>query len=113
MPSLGAAQHHLDPFRQEALRKGFTDEIVGPHFQAEQFVDLLLLRGEKDHRQVGFLPQPPQSLHAVHARHLDIENGEIGRRSLSLMMTAILAGCHWRRREAPSPISSSRPVVGT
>src|SRR5580692_10342311 len=30
----------------------------------------------------GFLPQPTQSLHAVHARHLDIENGKIGRRSL-------------------------------
>jgi hypothetical protein len=78
MPSLGEAQHDLDPFRQEALRKGFTDEVVGPHFQAEQFIDLLLLRGEKDHRQVGFLPQPTQGLHAVHARHLDIENGEVG-----------------------------------
>src|SRR5947199_28157 len=28
------------------------------------------------------LPQPTQGLHAVHARHLDIEDGEVGRRCL-------------------------------
>jgi hypothetical protein len=27
------------------------------------------------------LPQPPQCLHTIHARHLDIEDGEIWRRS--------------------------------
>ncbi len=55
----GAAQDRLDPFDQQALGEGFADEIVGAHLQAEQFVDLLVLGGEEDHRQVGLLAQPP------------------------------------------------------
>jgi len=50
-----------------------------PHFQTEQFIYLFVLRSEKDHRQVRFLSQPTQRLHAIHARHLDIKNGEIRR----------------------------------
>ncbi len=38
----GAPQYCLDPLDQEPLRKRFADEIVGPHFEAEQFVDLLI-----------------------------------------------------------------------
>src|SRR3712207_6915507 len=38
-----------------------------------------LFRSEEDHRQVALLAKPPQQLHAVHARHLDIEHGEVGR----------------------------------
>ena len=34
----------------QEMREWFTDEVIGPHFQAEQFIDLLLLRGEKDNR---------------------------------------------------------------
>ena len=68
--------HALD---QEPLRKRFADEIVGAHFEAEQFVDLVILRGEEDHRQIGFLPEPAQKLHAVHARHFDIEDREVWR----------------------------------
>jgi hypothetical protein len=46
----GPAQQNLDAFDQKPMREWFTDEVIGPHFQAEQFIDLLLLRGEKDHR---------------------------------------------------------------
>jgi hypothetical protein len=35
---------------QKPMREWFTDEVIGPHFQAEQFIDLLFLRGEKDYR---------------------------------------------------------------
>ena len=31
----GAAQNGLDPLNQQTLRKRFTDEVVGPHFQTE------------------------------------------------------------------------------
>jgi hypothetical protein len=76
----GAAQHRLDALDQKALRERLPDEVIRAHLEAEQFVDLLVLGGEEDHRHVGFLAQPPQRLHAVHARHLDVEDGEVGRR---------------------------------
>jgi hypothetical protein len=75
-PSLGAARRNTALTR--STRKRLTDELVGAHFQAEQFVDLLFLRSEKDHRQVGFLAQPAQRLHSVHAGHLDIEDDKVG-----------------------------------
>ena len=55
------------------------DEIVGAHLEAEQFVDLFILGGQEDYRQIGLLPQPAQRFHAVHARHLDVEDREIRR----------------------------------
>ena len=76
---IGAAQDRLDPLDQQALGEGFADEIVGAHLQAEQFVDLLVLGGEEDHRQVGLLAQPTQQFHSVHARHLDVEDRHVGR----------------------------------
>ena len=74
-----AAQHRLDPLDQEPLRERLPDEVVGAHLEAEQLVDLLVLGGQEDDRQVGFLAQAPQELHAVHAGHLDVEDGEVGR----------------------------------
>jgi hypothetical protein len=56
--------------------------VVGPEVEAQDLVDLLVLGGEDDHRQVGALAQPPQHLHAVHSRHLHVEDGEVGRRLL-------------------------------
>ena len=79
IPRLRAAKHGLDPLDEKALGERFADEVVGSHFEAEQFVDLLVLRGEEDHWQLGALAQAAQQLHAVHARHLDVEDGKIGR----------------------------------
>ena len=76
---IGAAQDRLDALDEQALRERFADEIVGAHLEAEQLVDLLVLGGEEDHRQIGFLAQTPEQLHPVHARHLDIEDREVGR----------------------------------
>ncbi|MNY48427.1 hypothetical protein D3C86_1837610 [compost metagenome] len=61
------------------MREGLGDEVVGAHLQAEQFVDLFILGGEKDNRQIRLLAKTPQKLHAVHAWHLYIENGELRR----------------------------------
>ena len=97
-PSLGAAaaQYGFDTLDQQTLRKRLTDELVGAHFQAEQFVDLLILRGEKDHRQVGFLAQPAQRLHSVHAGHLNIEDDKVGEGSLEAVecRDTIGVGCN-------------------
>ena len=75
---LRTAQHGFDALDQKPLRERLADEIVGAHFEAEQFVDFLILGGQEDHRKVGFLPEPPERLHPVHARHLDIEDRKIG-----------------------------------
>ena len=47
-----AAQNRLHALDQKALGERFADEIVGAHLEAEQLVDLLVLRGQEDHRQV-------------------------------------------------------------
>ncbi|QTK80156.1 hypothetical protein AT6N2_C2571 [Agrobacterium tumefaciens] len=75
----GAAKDRLDALHQKALREGLGDEIVRAHLQAEQFVDLFILGGEEDNRQIRFLAKAPQKLHAVHAWHLDVKNGELRR----------------------------------
>ncbi len=73
----GAAQHGLDAFDQQALRERFGDEVVGAHLEPEELVDFLILGGQENHRQIGLLPQAAQKLHAVHARHLDIEDRQL------------------------------------
>ena len=50
---------------------------AGAHAQAEHLVDLVVLGGQEDHRHVGFLAQAVQQLHAVHAWHFDVQDGEI------------------------------------
>ena len=75
---LRPAQHCLHPLDQKPLRERFADEIVGAHLEPEQLVDLLVLGGEEDDGKLGALAEPAQKLHAVHARHLDVEDGEIG-----------------------------------
>jgi hypothetical protein len=77
-----AAQHRLHALDEETLGEGFADEVVRAHLEAEELVDLLVLRGQEDHRQVRFLPRRPEQLHAVHARHLDVEDREVRRRML-------------------------------
>ena len=76
---VGAAQHGLHPFEQQTLRKRLADVVVGTRIEAHQLVDLLVLGGEKNHRQIAALPQSPQQFQPVHARHLDVENGEVRR----------------------------------
>src|SRR6478672_9180666 len=77
-----AAEHRLDPFDEKPLREWLLDEVVRAHLQAEQLVDLLVLGCQEDHRHVGLLAQPAQEFHAVHARHLDVEDGEVRRARL-------------------------------
>ncbi len=74
---LAAPQEGADALDQQALREGLLDIVVGAHPEAEQLVDLVVLRGQEDDRHCRRLAQLGQELHAVHARHLDVEDGEI------------------------------------
>ena len=42
---LEQAQDGLDALHQQALAERLSNEIVGAHFEAEQLVDLVVLRG--------------------------------------------------------------------
>src|SRR5882757_11363537 len=77
-----AAQHSLHAFDEKTLRERLANEVVGPHFEAEQFIDLFVFGCEKYDRHVRLLPQAAQCFHAVHTRHLDVEDGEVGGRRL-------------------------------
>ena len=77
---IGASQHGADALQQQALRERLADEVVGAHAQTQHFVDLLVLGGEEDDGELLRLANAVQEFHAVHARHLDVEDAEIGRR---------------------------------
>src|SRR6056297_2020883 len=72
-----AAQERADAFDQQALGERFLDVIVRPHAQAEDLVDLVVLRGEEDDRHRGFLPDALEQIHPVHPGHLDVEHGHV------------------------------------
>jgi len=92
----GAAQDDLDPFRQEALRKGFTDEIVGPHFQAEQFID-----------QVKAIPDPAQKV-----RQLGDVRCAAGRRRDGCAVRMRSADIDFRSDAVIAPRNIRKPSVG-
>jgi hypothetical protein len=71
------AQQRADALDQQTLRERLLDVVVGAHAQAQHLVDLVVLGGQEDHRHRGFLAQPLQQVHAVHARHLDVEDGHV------------------------------------
>mmetsp|Transcript_19885 Transcript_19885/g.32445 ORF Transcript_19885/g.32445 Transcript_19885/m.32445 type:complete len:227 (-) Transcript_19885:92-772(-) len=70
-------QQRADAFHQQTLTERFLNIIVSAHAQAQDFVDLVVLGGQEDHRHRGFLTQPLQQVHTVHARHLDVQNRHI------------------------------------
>ena len=72
-----AAQDGPYPFQQKPLGEWFFDVIVGAHAQTHDFVYFIVLGGQEYDRQVVLFAQVAEQLYAVHARHLDIENGQI------------------------------------
>src|SRR5437762_9930188 len=74
-----APKQGADALDQKPLRERLADIIVGPHAQAEQFVDLVILRGQENDGNLAVPPQLTQKLHAVHPGHLDVEHRDIDR----------------------------------
>src|SRR5437899_664949 len=62
---LAAPDQRPDALDQQALRKRLSDVVVGAHAQTEQLVDLVVLRGQEDDRDVALPPQLAEQLHAV------------------------------------------------
>ena len=63
---VGAAQHGADALQQQPLGEGLADEIVSAHAQTQHLVDLFVLRGEEDDRELLCLADAVQELHPVH-----------------------------------------------
>ncbi len=74
---LVAAEQGADALDQQALAERLGDVVVGAQPKPHQLIDLLVLAGEEDHRHGAAAAQALQQLHAVHARHLHVEHGEI------------------------------------
>ena len=68
-----------DALNQQPLRKRLLDVVVGAHSEAQQLVDLVILRGQEDHGDRALSTKLAEQLHAVHPRHLDVEHGNIDR----------------------------------
>jgi hypothetical protein len=69
----GRAQHRLHALDTRRARTALQCNRRHP-FQAEQFVDFLVLRGQEKMPACRQLTDAAQKLHAIHARHLDIED---------------------------------------
>ena len=89
---LVAAQQGADALDQQALAERLGDVVVGAEAQAHQLVHLLVLGGEEDHRHRAALAQPLQQLHAVHARHLDVEHRQVDRPGVQALQRAFAVG---------------------
>jgi hypothetical protein len=73
------AQQHLDARHELAGGERLAQVVIGSELETEHAVELLVARGQEDDRQlIGAAAQPPAQLEAVHARHHDVEDGEIG-----------------------------------
>ena len=92
LAGLVAPQQRSDPLQQQALAERLGDIVVGAQAQAHQLIDLLVLRGQEDDRHGAALAQPLQQFHPVHARHLDVEHGEIDRPGGQALQRAFAVG---------------------
>jgi hypothetical protein len=72
------SEYRPDPGDQQALGERFRDIVVGAHREAQRLIELIVLRRQEDYRHRARFAHPPQQLHAVHLRHLDVEHGKIG-----------------------------------
>src|SRR6185436_5256671 len=74
-----AAEEHAHARHQLAHREGLAEVVVGTELEAEHAVELLVLGGEEDDRQrLRDAADAATELEAVHARHEDVEDDEVG-----------------------------------
>ena len=71
-------EHGADARKKQSLGERLGDVVVGAHAKPKRLVDLVVLAGEENHRQGGGGAYLLKKLHAVHARHLDVEHREFG-----------------------------------
>ena len=81
-----AAQHRTDPGHQLARGVGLGDVVVGAELQADHLVDLAVLGGQHDHRDVGPRPRSwRQTSVPGQARQHQVEQDEVGAVAVELL----------------------------
>ncbi len=73
----GAAQQRLDARNQDLGAERLAQVVVGAERERAHDVGLLAARRQHDHRNAAALAQLLRELEAVHARHVDVEHGEM------------------------------------
>ena len=101
---LAAAQDGFDPSDQLAAAEGLREVIVGSHFQADDTVDLLALRGQHDDRDVRLGAKCPAKRKPVLARQHEIEEDEID----AAISQDLAHGAAVRRRADPESLLGQR-----
>ena len=84
-----APQNGADARGQFARVEGLRQIIVGAQFQAHDAVHIFAARGQHQHRDFAFLPQPLENLEAVDARQHDIEHHQVDAGLQRLLQTAV------------------------
>src|SRR5690606_31874635 len=74
--SPGTSQNSTNTLYEQPLRKGLPHDIIGPHLQAKEFINLVVFRCQEDDGYIALLAKSSQQFHAVHPRHLDIEDSQ-------------------------------------
>ena len=95
MPAaLGAAEHRLDAGHQLAGVEGLGHIVIGAQLQADDLVHVVGAGGEDDDGDVARLAQLAADLEAVHLRHHDVEDDQVGLVGLDLLqrLTAVIGG---------------------
>ena len=103
---LRTPQNRAHALQQQTLGKWLFDVVVGPHAEAQGLVHFVVLRRQEDDRQIARLPQPPQHLVPVHARHLDVEDGKRRRRRLQRGQARSRRPC----RSSPDSLPASSAI---
>src|SRR5215211_979318 len=74
---LRAAERRLHAAAELADRERLRDVVVRAHLEAEDLVDLVVLRGQHDDRHLAAAAQPAADLDPVEARQHDVEYDEV------------------------------------
>ena len=95
-----APQHRADPRQQLAHVDGLGEVVVGAHLEADDAVDHLAGRGQHHDPDLDVGAQIAGERQPVLARHVDVEDHEIGRALLEdpAHRDAVLGGAHGEAR---------------
>ena len=73
-----AAQHRANPRDQFRHAEGLGHVIVRAQFQADDFIGFLDSGGQHDHRRAALFAKVAHEFEAVHLRHHDVQQHQIG-----------------------------------
>ena len=89
-----AAQHGADPRDQLARRERLGDVVVGAELEPDHLVDLAVLGGQHDDRDVGALPDRAAHLGARDPGQHQVEQHQVGAVAVEVVERVVAVGGH-------------------